>query len=211
MADRSAFFYGTLMAPEVLYRVCYGGSRPTSTEARSAPPIRTTAAILPDYCRHRVRHCDYPAIVPAPGSSVRGTLVRGLTASDLARLDRFEGDQYERKRVRVRPLLLQPDEQREDAPRRRSEGGDAIETETYVWSDSDSYLDAREWDFEAFRREKMWRWAGAREDDELDELDQAVGTSQPDSVAGKELHGAEDAGPLEGGGERLEEVLHSAV
>ena len=35
-----------------------------------------------------------------------------------------------------------------------------VEAETYVWSGLDDDLEKSEWDFEEFRREKMFRWVG---------------------------------------------------
>lgn len=55
-----------------------------------------------------MRSADYPAVTPdsapASTSSVRGTLVCGLSEKDVAKLDLFEGDEYERRVVRVRLL-----------------------------------------------------------------------------------------------------------
>ncbi|RYP67442.1 hypothetical protein DL770_008624 [Monosporascus sp. CRB-9-2] len=72
----SAFFYGTLMAPEVFFTVCYS----------------------------RVEHADYPGITPDPDHEVRGTYVTGLTDANMVKLDQFEGSQYERRTVKVRLL-----------------------------------------------------------------------------------------------------------
>ena len=104
--------------------------------------------------RHRVSDCDYPAVIPSskPDASVRGTYVHGLTAEDQWRLDLFEGDQY--NRVKIRPYLLDED----------GKEVSLVETETYVWKDPAVDLEEGEWDFEEFRKEKMGRWIG--EDDE---------------------------------------------
>ena len=135
------------MAPEVLHRVIFGTIRPTKAQASR---LIIVPALLPQYMRHRVSDCDYPAIIPAPGShaSVRGTYVRGLTAEDQWRLDLFEGDQY--SRVKVRPQLLH----------QRGSKAIEVEAETYVWKDGDIGLEEGEWDFEQFRKEKMARWVG---------------------------------------------------
>lgn len=58
-----------------------------------------------NYTRHHVKGVDYPAVVPArlgeqvmgraltdDEASVRGCVVKGLTAADLRFLDTFEGD-----------------------------------------------------------------------------------------------------------------------
>jgi hypothetical protein len=150
------------MAPEVLYRVCHGSSTPAAWQ-KSLLTIQP--AILHDYTRHRVRHCDYPAIIHSSSSpsmsssSVRGTYVTGLTDGDVWRLDIFEGDQYERRRVRVRVLDIVGDEDGKG-----NVEGEEVETETYVWIDGVENLEEGEWDFGTFVREKMKRWIGRREE-----------------------------------------------
>ncbi|KAJ6131950.1 hypothetical protein N7471_007165 [Penicillium samsonianum] len=117
MGDHVLFFYGTLMAPQILHRVIHGQANP---EPWQKAMLRFQPAILHGYRRHRVRNADYPGIVAllepqsemekssAPrtsaGTSVIGTLVSGLTDGDVHRLDRFEGSEYEKKRVTVRTL-----------------------------------------------------------------------------------------------------------
>ena len=141
------------MAPQVLYRVCYGTPKPTSLQ-KSLLTIRP--AILHSYCRHRVRECEYPAIVPSPGGSVRGTLVQGLTDADVWRLNIFEGDQYTREKVRVKLLEGVEDEG-------CVEGGE-IEAETFVWAEGEDDLEDAEWDFVEFRLQKLSRWIGDDEE-----------------------------------------------
>lgn len=66
---------------------------------------RAAATELQDYTRHHVKNADYPAVVSADKgrkivgrqltddeASVRGTVVRGLSRSDIQFLDTFEGD-----------------------------------------------------------------------------------------------------------------------
>ena len=59
------------------------------------PNIVRLAVILglgtQSYARFRVRGEQYPAILPQPGSSVEGMLLRGLTPAQLDRLDEYEG------------------------------------------------------------------------------------------------------------------------
>lgn len=147
-ASRSAFFYGTLMAPQVLHRVCHGSMSPTNP-IYTQSNLQITPALLPGYRRHRVKSADYPAILPNPSSPVRGTHVAGLTDSDIFRLDIFEGDEYERRLVTVQLL--------------DSEGKVSGETqcETYVWIAPAAELEDGEWDFNEFQREKMKYWVGA--------------------------------------------------
>ncbi|RYO79838.1 hypothetical protein DL763_009133 [Monosporascus cannonballus] len=131
----SAFFYGTLMAPEVFFTVCYS----------------------------RVEHADYPGITPDPDHEVRGTYVTGLTDANMAKLDQFEGSEYERRTVKVRLLTK--------AGNDKGEGnveGEEVECETYIFM-SPQYLEDREWDFKEFRTQKMKKWV--REDYGFEDTD----------------------------------------
>ncbi|KAI9889182.1 MAG: hypothetical protein M1814_005698 [Vezdaea aestivalis] len=171
MATHSAFFYGTLMAPEVLNRVIHG---PDPTQK---PPPRAPAqtAFLPGHIRHRVQYADYPAIIPdqTPGASVRGTYVRELTDADMWRLDVFEGSDY--KRIKVRVVVGE------------SEGkGEEMECWTYLWKAQEDDLEKGEWDFEDFRKEKLRYWAGSSE--EYKAVDQA--DSEHDFSGGRLAGGA---------------------
>lgn len=73
----------------------------------------------------------------------------GLTNADIWRLDIFEGDEYERVKVRCKLLVDGKDD-----------GGEEVEAETYVWIAGEERLEVQEWDFEEFRREKMRFWVG---------------------------------------------------
>ncbi len=144
------------MSKEVLYRVCYGSTTPSGFQESL---LTVQHAILHGYCRHKVRGGDYPAMINSPFSSVRGTYVSGLTEGDIWRLDIFEGDEYERRGVKVKIL----EEVGNDKGKRNVEG-EQVEVETYVWIAGEDDLEDGEWDFEEFRREKMHRWIGQRDD-----------------------------------------------
>ncbi|MCJ1369975.1 hypothetical protein MMC20_001187 [Loxospora ochrophaea] len=145
------------MSPEILFRVCNGNSRPSESEKSR---LKIKPAILHSFCRHKVQHCDYPAIIRSETSTVRGTYVHGLTEGDLWRLDTFEGNQYRREKVAVRILERVGDERGEG----NVEGEGEVQTETYVWVAAADMLEEGEWDFAEFRREKIQRWLGDRED-----------------------------------------------
>ena len=149
------------MAPPVLYRVIYGTTTPYDYQ-KALTTVRP--ALLQSYHRHKVKHADYQAILPHEnGASVRGSLVTGLLDEDMRRLDIFEGDQYERKKVKV--LVLKDtslDEVIDEDDLGSITVGEA-EAETYVWIDPREDLEEEEWDFEEFRREKMWAWVGEAE------------------------------------------------
>lgn len=165
----TAFFYGTLMAPSVLKRVT--DHDPASTTS----PLRSRPAILHNHRRHRVKGADYPAVIPNPSQSnkdisVRGTVVQGLTSEDLWRLDLFEGDEYERKQVRVQILSAENLDKISDPALRSANGTESqhstqeeLEAETYIWIAGEHRLEDQEWDFDEFVKEKMWRWAPSEE------------------------------------------------
>lgn len=82
------FTYGSLMWADIMARVC-------GREFASEP------ASLADHARHPVRGQDYPGLRPAPGGVVPGRLYRDVDAAAWARLDAFEGEEYERAEVLV--------------------------------------------------------------------------------------------------------------
>lgn len=81
--------------------------------------------------------------------------MEGLTDGDIWRLDIFEGDEYERKKVKVRVIT---DETSHEPLEEQL--GDEVEAESYIWIGSEKDLEDSEWDFEHFMREKMVFWAG---------------------------------------------------
>lgn len=164
--SHTAFFYGTLMAPPVLHRVIWGSSTPPTPAHASL--LRIRPAILHAHQRHKVKHADFPAILPTDAeATVRGTLVEGLTDGDLWRLDIFEGSEYERRNVRVR--VLQGKEHSDldvqgmgDVSQEAEQHveGDEVDAETYIWIAGAQRLESEEWDFAEFVRDKMKRWVG---------------------------------------------------
>jgi hypothetical protein len=183
------------MAPGVLYRVIYGNAHPEPWQ-RKLTTVRP--ALLESHRRHRVKYMSYPAIIPCAGSSVRGSVVTGLTQGDIYRLDIFEGDQYLRKKVKVKVLKnvgledsVQTGESEEHAP-------EEVEAETYIWKNDLSELEDGEWDFEEFKRERMHYWMGESSSEEsnieVDEgfadVDNAVATENGiDHTGGRGANG----------------------
>jgi hypothetical protein len=173
--SHTAFFYGTLMAPPVLHRVIWGSQSPPTPAHASLLHIRP--AILHAHRRHKVKSADYPAILPASAStsSVRGTLVEGLTDGDIWRLDIFEGSEYERRKVKV-GVLRDKDKDKEgeegmgDLSQSEEDNieGEEVEAETYIWTAGSHRLEPQEWDFAEFVKDKMKRWVG----DEAAETDE---------------------------------------
>jgi len=129
--------------------------------------------------------------------SVRGSLVLGLSNTDISCLDLFEGSEYTRKKVQVHPLgPIVPlaayevpkhrvpsgaGEEKHDLapstpeplPPNPSEGLDpAIECETYIWSSYPEELAKEPWSFHDFIRLNAWKWVpGEGGDDHRDYLE----------------------------------------
>lgn len=85
------FVYGTLRDQDVLALVLGREIAAGALASAQAPGFRAV-----DY-PGRV----YPALVEAPGDAAPGLLVTGLNATDLARLDAFEGDEYRRDAISI--------------------------------------------------------------------------------------------------------------
>lgn len=143
------------MAPTVLARVLNGDSSLPTSHLTILP------ALLPGHMRYKVKKADYPGIVASDISDcrVRGVFVSGLTTFDLKNLDIFEGDQYERRKVKVRILI--------EEGNLKGEGhieGEEVESETYIFTAGDDMLEDTEWSFEEFVREKLYRWADSSDE-----------------------------------------------
>lgn len=119
------FAYGTLQIAEVLQAVI--GQR------RDGVP-----ALLPGYRRFCVPGKPYPAMVVDRASSVSGLLYDGLSAAELALLDYYEGELYERQELLVRVQSAQ------------------VPALSYVLSRAHGALVTEEpWDLQAFEREHL--------------------------------------------------------
>lgn len=168
------------MAPQILHRIIHGSSTP---EPWQEALLSVKAAVLPGYRRHRVAGADYPAIISAQTdpsgkpAAVLGTLVTGLTEGDVHRLDKFEGDEYEKRAVKVQILAQQSNGVEgdlhhilnekvhcsDDAVISDEKGMDSqiVEALAYVWIAGKQLLEDAEWDFGSFQREKMQWWLEA--------------------------------------------------
>ncbi|OAA68652.1 disease resistance protein [Niveomyces insectorum RCEF 264] len=144
------------MAPEVFFTVCYRTSQPPPALAREHT---FRPAVLPGYTRHRVRHEDYPGVMPdgsTPNATVRGMLVSGLTAANLYHLDVFEGAEYERRVVSVVVDSGDGDDEKGEQQQQQQ----PVAAQVYVFRD-EAALEPRPWDYDEFRREKMHSWTRA--------------------------------------------------
>lgn len=82
------FVYGTLLSAQIRARVL----------GRAAPVL---TARLTGYRRLTLAGRHYPGLVRAHQGEVTGLLVEGLGRADLQQLDRYEGQEYRRRLLRV--------------------------------------------------------------------------------------------------------------
>ena len=117
----TVFCYGTLVWPEVL-------------EAVTGQRFRGAQAVLPGFARFRLRDEVYPSVVEREGAQTEGRVWLGVDARALARLDAYEGELYERRRLDV-----------------RGEDGGAFAAWTYVLHPREQgRLSEEPWDRDAF-------------------------------------------------------------
>lgn len=88
----SLFIYGTLLDDQILASVLgHDGTDITSSEAE-APFMRVM----------KVADVDYPCLLEGQDDDVAiGALLQGLNDEDIAKLDQFEGENYQRKALEV--------------------------------------------------------------------------------------------------------------
>ncbi|KAG8879897.1 hypothetical protein FRB97_001315 [Tulasnella sp. 331] len=189
----SAFFYGTLMHPSILRRVI----------ANDGNHLKICSAILFSHVRLHVQHCDYPAVVSYDvgqkvmgekaisddEKTVRGVVVRGLTAQDIALLDVFEGDEYRRESisaVSISPWSSLNDAKTNDVLSKSLALPDPTSTPkisalVYIWEASIERLAPQIWSYDVFVREKIGRWL---ENDPTDEEQRQDEVNRRVSMAG---------------------------
>jgi ADP-ribose pyrophosphatase len=88
----SLFVYGTLTDEDVLSRVL----------ARTPAVDELQSAWLDGFRRVQALGANYPLLVPARGTAVRGSLLRRTTRQDIVRLNHFEGGEYWAERHAIR-------------------------------------------------------------------------------------------------------------
>ncbi|KAI2823142.1 hypothetical protein CBS115989_1520 [Aspergillus niger] len=194
MGDHILFFYGTLMAPPILHRVIHGHSTPEPWQKalltvkpailhgyrRHRVRYADYPGIIPTPSSSGADDGNDTTTAGSDGeASVLGTVVWGLTDGDMYRLDRFEGSEYEKRVARVRVLENHHHDEgdngkagdiQEVLDAAETEGsetkeGKEVEAVTYVWTAGKERLEDAEWDFEAFKRDKMAWWVEADEKD----------------------------------------------
>jgi len=102
-------------------------------------------ARLYGFARRKVRHDVYPVVFPAERcDGVDGLVYLNVSAADIARLDHFEGEFYERQ---MHPV--------------RIENGPDVAAAVYVLKDQyDHLIDSSEWDPQWFATEGLPTFLG---------------------------------------------------
>ena len=118
---QNLFVYGTLQYPEILQKL-------TGKSFVSKP------AVLNNYKRHRVKHAEYPAIIPNPGVQTMGLLLENVDELSLKAIDFYEGEEYEKTAVTV-----------------NSEDMDIMAL-TYVWNGGINNLEKDDWNKNNFEK-----------------------------------------------------------
>ena len=125
--------YGSLMFDPVWQRVVEG--RYASVEAKAS-----------GLTRQGVRGEKYPGVFRDAGGAVEGRLHLNVSVADLARIDAFEGEDYQRVTTKVTVLSAASDEVA-DAPKK----GEVVEAEVYLFLPV-TLLSGEPWDVEAFEK-----------------------------------------------------------
>lgn len=134
----AVFFYGTLMASNVLSRVITG-----QLELDPMLGIKVHKAVLEDHQRHSIKGRDYPAVRPRRGHTVLGTVAYNLSTDHLKKLDIFEGGEYDRKMVEILDTNTQK----------------VVNAWVYIWDEKlEAQLSQENWDFDDFVKNKMHSW-----------------------------------------------------
>jgi gamma-glutamylcyclotransferase (GGCT)/AIG2-like uncharacterized protein YtfP len=89
------FAYGTLMCEDIMREI-------------SGLRLHHEPGILSGYSRWTVEGEVYPALVPDEKGRVEGRVYRDIPESAWARLDRFEGEMYERQLVQIKLITGTP-------------------------------------------------------------------------------------------------------
>lgn len=91
MTTRPLFAYGTLRDPDILAAVL----------GRSIPDDVRLMARAPGYAAVHYPGRFYPALIENPTEAALGLVLDGLSTVEIAMLDAFEGDEYQRLPITV--------------------------------------------------------------------------------------------------------------
>jgi len=112
---------------------------PSVMHAVTGRHFRSQKAILRNYARFTVKGESYPGIIPITDAITEGIVYFDVDELSLEQLDTFEGDLYERTRIRV-----------------ETEAKEMQNAETYVTKSKYlGYLSLKGWDVKAFIKKDL--------------------------------------------------------
>ncbi|KAI9278621.1 hypothetical protein BDA99DRAFT_492652 [Phascolomyces articulosus] len=168
--SEAAFFYGTLMSPEVRSRVLCGLYATQDSKKTKLATLRLRTAILKGHKRYALKERAYPGVIYTGNEEdqVIGVLCEGLYSEDVKRLDAFEGDEYKRCTVEVTPV--KSDGQTTEA---------VVNTQVYIWIEGNDQLKSYDWEFDGFVKDRQEEWLQDRDElKDVDALDHMLATQQ---------------------------------
>ncbi|KAI9295134.1 hypothetical protein K502DRAFT_232541 [Neoconidiobolus thromboides FSU 785] len=128
---KDLFIYGSLQNLTVLKRVLS-----PKTEFTLLP------ATLKDYKRVTVKGALYPGIYFSDGELTEGKLFKNVTEEDIVKLDRFEGEDYNRTQIVVEVIKDNGSKSKEMAM-------------VYTWIGGEEKLSNTSWSLETFEKEHL--------------------------------------------------------
>ena len=115
---------------------------PDVMQAVTGHLFQTAQATLPGYERYRIKRQVYPGIVACDNGLVDGILNYAVDDRSLQRLDEFESEVYQRRRVIV-----------------QLSGAGNVEAWAYVIAPQYEHLLSKDaWDLETFKRQHLRRY-----------------------------------------------------
>lgn len=107
--------------------------------------LRKPSAVLPGHRRYAIRGQVFPGAVAAtPADAVPGRLLLDITPAEVAALDAFEGEEYDKVSVAALATDTTP-----PTP---------VRADVYLWTDALRPALHGEWDYEAWREKDLERY-----------------------------------------------------
>ncbi|SAM05109.1 hypothetical protein [Absidia glauca] len=147
----AAFFYGTLMATEIIGDVLCGRAAPPAIKTKKLASLQLTPALLKGHRRYAVKHATYPGLLESsnPSDQVEGILCEGLTIRDVEALDDYEGNEYRRQYttvVKIHGSTHQNDNHIQE---------NVIPCQVYLWIADKRQLQDHDWDYDHWRQHHL--------------------------------------------------------
>ncbi|KAI8081529.1 Butirosin biosynthesis, BtrG-like protein [Halteromyces radiatus] len=153
----ACYFYGTLMAEEVIGDVLCGRKADAVIKKNKLNTLQLEPAVLKGYRRYAVKHATYPGILASENKNdqVQGILCKGLSLKDVDALDNYEGDEYQRYTTTV--MLSEKLDKEEPDDKKQ------VSCQVYVWIADKRQLEDHDWDYEYWRRHYLPSYSSSKD------------------------------------------------